>query len=283
MRALNRSRAFVLLLLFTYVNPLTLLILTSSQARVFLIIHVMVLAVWLWISWTRIKTSDYKGSIPEILLGSALVVGSLGSNLPGLRESSFGIVDMFIVFIGFTVAFYGIRGSKMLNFPILFFIVMIVAAQSELASDSVRNLEYTLMAGWADPVMSFFGMEVDVFNDVVRLATDSGTFTVQLDGPLRGIRGIVAYGAIAAGMLVSPVAPLRRKFLLALLAVGGTYLFTVVRLGLILVSIATLGIDTGLALQNYVGFVVLTGWIFAFKSFALPLLTRSPVPTIPVE
>ena len=268
------------LLLFLYLNPFTLLILTFPQGRVFLIINTLVLSIWLWASSERFKITQQRVRIPEILIGSTLVIAAFALNLPTLRESSFGIVDMFLVFLGLTVVFYGIKGLKTLSIPLLFFISVIVVSQIEFAVDAVRNLEYTLLGPWGNTFSPLLGIETQVYEELTRVTTVDGTYFLEFDGPLRGLRGIVAYGSLGLVMLVAPSAPRARKIILALLVVAGTYLFTIVRLGVVLAGIAALGVDAGLAIQNYLGFLILSGWILIFKFFALPFLARSASPLV---
>ncbi len=266
---------FVALLLSLYINPFTLLIVTSSDARIFLIFNTMVLVIWFWVGWERIKSSKHRSRIPEIFIGTTLIIVAFAANLPSLRDSSFGIIDMFLVFIGLVFVFYGIKGMKALTIPTLFFIIMISATQLELAFDSLRNFEYVLLGTWGSSLGPFFGIEADVFANTARITVGDKVYFAQLDGPLRGIRGIIAYGSLAAVMLVAPEAPRGRKLLLATLAVAGTFLFTIARLGSVLLAIVAIGIDGGLGVQDYLGYLVLTGWILVFRFIALPFLKNS--------
>jgi len=271
---------FVVLLLSLYVNPFTLLIVTNPGGRIFVIFNTMVLVIWLWVGWERIKNSKHRGRISEIFIGTTLVILAFAANLPSLRNSSFGIIDMFLVFVGLVFVFYGIKGIKALNIPILFFIMMITVTQIELAFDTARDFEYVLLGTWGGSLGPFFGIDVDTFAATARITVGDTAYFAQLDGPLRGIRGIVAYGSLAAVMLVAPEAPRRRKVLLAFIAVAGTYLFTIARLGLVLFAIVAIGIDGGLGIQDYLGYLVLTGWILAFRFIALPFLKNSPTPML---
>ena len=280
LKSLTRSHLFVAILLSLYINPFTLLIGTTPETRIFLIFNTLLLIIWLWVGWGRIKSSKHRGRIPEIFIGSTLVIVAFAANLPSLRDSSFGITDMFLVFIGLMFVFYGIKGLKTLNIPTLFFIIMISATQLELAFDAIRNFEYILLGTWGSSLGPLLGIEVDVFADIARVTVGDMAYFAQLDGPLRGIRGIVAYGSLAAVMLVAPKAPRGRKILLAFLVVAGTYLFTIARLGSVLLAILAIGIDGGLAIQDYLGYIVLTGWILLFRFIALPFLKRSPTPVL---
>jgi len=263
---LTRPRLFLSIVLFSFVNPYTLFLLNPRET-LFILTNAIVLSLWLWVGWERIKRSEHRPRIPEILLGLGILTVSIASII---REgSSFGLLDMLLTFLGLSLVFYGVRGLKMLSFPILFFVAMIIVSQAESASFIVRDLEYFLMSGWADSLLGSLGVDVDILRDSVRMTIDDVTYLFRLNDPLRGLRGIVAYGSLSLAAILALKATQKKKVMLASIALIGTFFFTLLRLALTLLGISTIGIETGLAISDYFGLLIMTGWFLAFKFLAL--------------
>ena len=267
---LHRTHAYVALLLLTYFNPLTLLILGTSWT--FLLATIMTLLVWIGVKWEKITSSELRGNFLETLLGVALILGNFGRNFLGLfGGGSFGLVDMLVVFAGVSIIFYGIRGFKMLSLPALYFVIMIVAYRAEFAIQEVRTLEYAL-AGLMANFLGGFGIQAQVIDNIVRLSTPHGVYNLQIDGPCTGIKGMLAYGSLASLMLVDMGGTRNRKLLVVAIGFLGTFVVNLVRLGAIFLTIYAAGLETGLAVHTFLGYGLFLSWVIIFWTIALPYI-----------
>ena len=277
---LSRPYAFVTLLLLSYFNPITLLWLGTSWTFIF--VTATTLLIWIFVRWERLKNAESRGTLLEVLLGSALIVGNFARNFLGiLGEGAFGLVDMFIVFIGVSLIFYGVKGLKMLSLPALYFVIMITAYRAEFALEEVRNLEY-FMAGLMGSFVQLFGIEATVLDNTVMLVTPYGAYVLQIDGPCTGIKGMLAYGSLATLMLVDLEGSGKRKLMVASVGLVGTFMVNLARLAVIFLTIYFAGIETGLALHTYLGYGMFLGWVLLFWAIAMPYISKSSVRAITV-
>jgi exosortase/archaeosortase family protein len=95
------------------------------------------------------------------------------------------------------------------------------------------------------------------------------THNLVIDGPCTGVKGMLAYGSLAALLMFDVKAPLRRKVIATSIGLLGTLLVNILRLALIFLAVYFLGIEIGLLIHTYLGHSLFIAWVLCFWSIAL--------------
>ncbi|MBO3810044.1 MAG: exosortase/archaeosortase family protein, partial [Candidatus Brockarchaeota archaeon] len=92
-------------------------------------------------------------------------------------------------------------------------------------------------------------------------------------GPCTGVKGMLAYGSLAALLVFDIKTSLRRKIIATLIGLLGTLLVNILRLALIFLTVYFLGIDAGLLIHTYLGYSLFIIWVLSFWTVAFRYLT----------
>jgi len=258
---LRRDYLFLIFLFFAFINPLSILFLNTPFAFLFSV----TLTVILWIGIRR-RESIYRGNAFEIILGSSLLVGNYGRNLLGiLGGGQIGIFDIFLIFLGSYIIFYGVRGLRAGTGPLIYFGLIYVAYQAEFAFPVLVQLEYAMLNQIA-PSLSLIGMKAEVFGDFIRLTTQVETYFLQIGGPFAGIKGFLSYAPLSVLMVLDLKTSRMNKTLLVSFGIVSTFLISLARIWLIFFIILVIGIDLGLATRTFFAFGLYLAWVILFKA-----------------
>jgi exosortase/archaeosortase family protein len=237
--------------------------------------------IWISIKWKDFINFDKKSNLIEIFIGMFLLLANFTRNIIGFGSLSFGLVDMLVIFVALSIAFFGIRSLKFFTIPIVYLSILIVAYQIEFALESVRVLEFAL-AGFMGSFLTFFGIETSIYGNIVQLFTLDSNYYLMIDAPCTGIKGMLAYGSLAVLMIVDVKAPIKKKIFITVLGLVGTFLVNIFRLIVIFLTIYFINIDVGLLIHTYLGYSLFIVWVFIFWILAFRFL-ESPKPIISVE
>ncbi|MGQ9597299.1 MAG: exosortase/archaeosortase family protein [Thermoproteota archaeon] len=110
-------------------------------------------------------------------------------------------------------------------------------------------------------------------NIVIMIDRAGETHNLVIDGPCTGIKGMLAYGSLAALLVFDVKAPVGRKMIAASIGLLGTLLVNILRLALIFLAVYLLGIDAGLMIHTYLGYSLFIIWVLSFWTLAFKYLT----------
>jgi exosortase/archaeosortase family protein len=236
----------------------------------------VILLAWLIIRWNRLKVLKPNDSIFQIAIGLALAFADLYINF--LYHSNLGLIDMLAIFIGLTIAFYGVRSTKFFLVPYLYLGVLIVGYQLENTVPQLKSLEDAL-AGLMAVFMNILGVKATLYSyNIVELSRVGGADPIflQVDGPCTGLKGIIAFGLLSSLALLD-TRP-RIKQLLLLLSIGflGAFMINIARLAVVFVTFEYLGNAAGSLVHVYLGYTLFIAWVFAFWSIAFRYILTHP-------
>ncbi len=258
---LRRDYLFLIFLFFAFINPLSIFFLNTPFAFLFSVTLTVIL--WIGIRW---RGSIYRGNSFEIILGSSLLVGNYARNLLGiLGGGQIGIFDIFLIFLGSYIIFYGVRGLRTGTGPLIYFGLIYVVYQAEFAFPVLVQLEYAMLNQIA-PSLSLIGMKAEVFGDFIRLTTQVETYFLQIGGPFAGIKGFLSYAPLSVLLVLDLKTSRMNKTLLVSFGIVSTFLISLARIWLIFFIILLIGIDLGLATRTFFAFGLYLAWVILFKA-----------------
>jgi exosortase/archaeosortase family protein len=267
---LSRHLVFVIVAAAIFLGPSAIPGLGSDLPFLFTV--GIVLFAWFFMKWDDFKALKFRSNILGIAIGAALILSDLAENL--LARSSIGLIDMFAIFAGLTIAFYGFKSVKFFWVPMVYIVILIVGYQAEFSIPDVKALEYSL-AGLMSSFMQLLGVKAAVYQNVVALYGQT-TLYLQVDGPCTGLKGILAFGMLSSMTLLDT--KLTKKKMIPLLAIGfvGAFLINFVRLAAIFVAFEYLGTDIGTTFHVYLGYSLFIAWVLIFWSLAFRYMVPRP-------
>jgi exosortase/archaeosortase family protein len=186
-----------------------------------------------------------------------------------------GLFDMLIAFIAVCIAFYGLRGLKRFTLPTAYLTIMVVGYQLEFAVTEVAFLE-NFLAHLMASILNAFKITASANNNLVALYSRQGNlYYLLVDAPCTGIKGMLAYGALAVLMILDVKAPYKRKIFWTMIGLAGTFLVNILRLLSIFLAAYFLEIATAMAIHTYLGYSLFIIWVMAFWTIAFKYMHKS--------
>lgn len=270
----NKYYLFLITMFIAFINPITFLLMGASWTFTFAVLLTYI--IWIYIKWDDFLSIKSKGSRYEILLGTALITGNIVRNLINPNSMSFGIFDMLIMLVGVYISFFGLKATKFFTPLIMYTVVLILGYQLEFYLEQVKTLQ-NFLAQLMDSLLRSLNIASWVAGDIVTFVDRSGfnTYNLQIDAPCTGIKGMLAYGSLAALLVLDTKSSIRKKAIALSVGLIGTFMVNLLRLSTIFLSVYFLGIDAGLLLHTYLGYVLFTIWVVLFWSLAFKYMTPS--------
>lgn len=261
MKDLGRPKLFLLTLLALYFSP-TLLGLEISLTFTFAIL--LTLSIWLSIKWEEFLKLDSKSRPYEILIGVSVLALNFSRNIIG--GEMFGMADILITFVSLYIVFFGIRATKFFLPPSLYMVILIGGYQIEFIFPEIKALEVWL-ANIMSGVMNLVGAEINTIGNIVTIY-GSEVYALRIDGPCTGIKGITAYGALAAMLVIDAKSSINRRVIAVAIGFAGTFLVNLIRLAVIFLSSYFISVDIALTIHTYLGYTLFITWVIIFWTLA---------------
>ncbi|MEM2930479.1 MAG: archaeosortase/exosortase family protein [Thermoproteota archaeon] len=265
----NKHYLFLAALFLSSINPLTVFLLSTSWTFTFAVLFTFI--IWVLIKWEDFLKVKSKGGFYEIILGTLLIAGNLLRNI--VSTNSFGIFDMLVMLIGLYLIFFGLHATRFFVPLIAYMIILLVGYQLEFLLEQVKVLEYFLASLMGSLLQSLNIVSWVAGNIVIMIDRVGETHNLVIDGPCTGIKGMLAYGSLAALLVFDVKASLRRKLIATSIGLVGTLLVNILRLTLIFLAVYFLGIDAGLLIHTYLGYSLFIIWVLSFWTVAFRYLT----------
>lgn len=239
----------------------------------------LVLSAWFLIKWDVVKLLQNKSSLVEITVGSSIIVADYVEN--AVLRSRVGIIDLLVIFVGLTIVFYGIKSFRYFWVPATYGLVLLLGYQIE---NAVPN--YVALQDWLASVMSqslsAMGIASSVSGHLVVLNSNSGSpLTLDVASDCTGLQGVLAFGMLSTMTLLDMKPKMSRLVPLFTIGFAGAFLINIVRLLVVFLSFEFLGVDAGITMHFYFGYIVFIVWVLAFWLLAFRFLTPVSIhPTI---
>jgi len=214
---------------------------------------------------------EFKGNLYEIIFGVLLIAGNMMRNI--VFTNSFGIFDMLVMLVGLYLIFFGLRATRFFLPLIAYTIILLVGYQLEFLLEQVKVLEYFLASLMGSMLKSLNIVSWVAGNIVIMIDRTGETHNLAIDGPCTGIKGMLAYGALAALLVFDVKAPVKRKAIAILIGLLGTLLVNILRLALIFLAVYFLGVEAGLLIHTYLGYSLFIIWVLSFWTIAFKYLS----------
>lgn len=265
---LKKHDLFLISLALSLINPITIFVTNTSWTFTFAVL--MTFLMWLLMKWNDFLRVSSKGSFYEVIFGSLLIAGNLIRNIAG--TNSFGIFDMLVMLVGLYLIFFGFGATRFFMPLIAYAITLLIGYQLEFLLEEVRVLEYFL-AGLMGSLLKGLNITNWVAGNIVIMIDRFGeTHNLIIDGPCTGIKGMLAYGSLAALLVFDVKSSMKRKVIATSIGLVGTLLTNISRLAIIFLSVYFLGIEIGLLIHTYLGYGLFIIWILVFWSLAFKYL-----------
>lgn len=267
---ISRPHTFLLLVLLGFFNPITLLFFRTSLT--FIAVVPCTLVIWFITRWKEILQIKEKSNHPEALLGLAIYTLNIMRNaLSSSGRPTFGIFDMLVAFISACIASYGLKGLKNFTLPTAYLSILIVGYQLEFAITEVALLENSLAHLMAS-TLNLLTITASANGNLVTIQAKEGIFSLVIDAPCTGIKGMLAYGSLAILMILDIKTAYKRKALCTAIGIIGTFLVNLLRLLTILLACYFFGIEAALTVHTYLGYGLFIIWVFLFWTLAFKYL-----------
>ncbi|MEM0117507.1 MAG: exosortase/archaeosortase family protein [Conexivisphaerales archaeon] len=275
----RKSEIFVISVFAAYLIPL--IIPGTGIDYPFVFTVGIILFAWFVFKWNNLKSLNEHPKIYEVVGGITVVALDFTEN--AISHSNLGLIDMLLIFMALSVAFYGIRSIKFFYVPYLYLAILITGYQVENNVPELLGLQYSLAGLMAD-FMRAIGVSASVNPvqpNIVYLQnyTPDGslyTMALEVDGPCTGLKGILAFGLLSSMALLD--ARPTRKQLIVLIATGftGAFLINIVRLAVIFLTFEYLGVEAGKVMHVYAGYTLFIVWVIIFWSVAFRHISTVP-------
>jgi len=213
----------------------------------------------------------------EILIGILLLGVNFGRNM--IVGGMFGLTDMLITFISLYVIFFGIGSTKFFLPPSIYLGILIGGYQIEFIFPQIKGLEVWLADVMAN-IMVMVGAEINTIGNTVTIYGNE-IYALRIDGPCTGIKGITAYGALAAMLVIDAKSSINRRMFAVFLGFVGTFLINLGRLAAIFLSSYFISVEVALLIHTYLGYTLFITWVIIFWSLAFRyILSKSDTPPI---
>ncbi len=265
---MRRPHYFLMALLATFFNPLVLALYGVSET--FIVVVPLTLLVWFAVKWDAFTKLDAKSSLGEIILGMGIYSGNFARNI--LTNSIFGIFDMLVVLVGLMISFFGLRAIRQhFLLPTAYLGVLVVTYQIENRLPEIQVLQ-NFLAQTVVGVLNPIGVKASIWSlnqDIITVWGRQGIpgpnpFALWIEKNCTGVKGMLAYGSLAILMILDITAPIRRKLMVVLVGLAGTFLVNIGRLLVIFLSAYQWGVDAGLAVHAYLGYGLFIAWVLVY-------------------
>lgn len=192
--------------------------------------------------------------------GSIIIGLDVARNI--LTGSGWGLVDMLLTFVAVVFALYGWKALKFFLPPAAYILALLAAYHVELSFSQVIALELwvtNLMAG----LLAAIGIKAQTVGNIVAIY-GAEVYALEVTGACTGIKGVAAYGSLAALKGTDLPSSLASKIAVLGMGFGGTFLINLLRLSAIFLSSYYLGVQTGLVIHTYLGYSLFLVWVFIF-------------------
>lgn len=236
----------------------------------FFVITVFVLLAWFIFKWERVKEISQKGGKTEILLGASLIAADYAFN--ALRGSSVGIVDLLVIFLGTSTAFYGLRSLKFFWVPATYGIILLLGYQIENLTPNYVVLQDWL-AGVMTSILNAVGISSTVTGEVISMNMPNGPpLLLEVGGPCTGLQGILAFGMLSTMTLLDLKPKMSRLIPIFVIGFAGAFLINIVRLLAMFLTYEFAGVEAGTIMHIYVGYFTFIVWVVSFWALAFRYL-----------
>lgn len=276
---INRRNVFLAALFLSFLNPITILWMGTSWTFTFAVLFTFF--VWFIIKWEDFSRIESKGTWLEVILGASIIIVNITRNL--LNASSFGIFDMLVMLIGLYMIFFGLKTTKFFMPLILYALILIVGYQIEFSLEQVKVLQ-DFLAEIMNSLLKGLNITSWISGDVVIMIDRTGeTYSLLIDAPCTGIKGMLAYGSLAVLLVLDIKSPPRKKAIATAVGLIGTFLVNMLRLSVVFLSIYFLGIDVGMFIHTYLGYGLFAIWVVFFWSMAFKHLAPESPKDLPTK
>jgi exosortase/archaeosortase family protein len=269
MISLTRARAFILTLAVTFLAPLA--IPGVGLDVEFFIITMFVLMAWFLFRWEVVRSLSLKGGRFEVFLGTFMILADYAFN--AYRQSTVGIVDLLVIFLGGIFIFYGVRAFRYFWVPALYGVILLLGYQIEVLAPNLTALQDWL-AGVMAWMLNGMGITSSVTGEFVSMSGPNGApIVLDVGGPCTGVQGIIAFGMLSTMTLLDTKPKLSR--LIPIFAVGfiGAFLVNIVRLLLMFLTYEFTSLDVATTVHIYVGYFAFIVWVVVFWAIAFRYFT----------
>jgi exosortase/archaeosortase family protein len=273
---LTRAHAFILSIAVTFLLPLAILGVGLDYGSSFFLIAVFVLLAWFIFRWDRVKEISQRSGKTEILLGASIVAADYAFN--ALRASSVGVLDLLVIFLGTVIASYGVRSLKLFWVPATYGIILLVGYQIENLIPNLVALQDWL-AGVMASILSAIGISSTATGALVTMNTSNGTsLLLDVRESCTGLEGILAFGILSTMVLLDLKPKMSRVVPIFAIGFAGAFLTNILRLLVEFLTYEYAGVDAGLTMHVYFGYVVFIAWVVAFLALAFKYLAPVKIP-----
>ena len=272
MVTLKRPHYFLFALLGTFFNPLV--IHWYGTSRTFIVIVPITLLVWFAVKWDEFVVIDAKSRLGEILLGGGVYAADFVWN--GLSQSAIGLLDMFVLMVALIVAFFGLKSVRQhFLLPTAYLGVLVFSYPAENAIPEIQSVQ-NFLAQVLVGMLTLMGIKASIWasnSDIVTVWGRQGIpganpFALWIEKSCTGVKGMLAYGSLAILMVLDLKATVGRKLLISLVGLVGTFGINILRLFVIFLSAYQWGVDAGLEVHAYLGYLLFIAWILVYWSIA---------------
>jgi len=275
----TRAQGFVLTLAVTFLLPLAIPGVGIDVE--FFIITVFVLLAWFVFRWDMVKGLQQKGGTPEGVLGAVMILADYAFN--AYRQSSVGIVDLLVIFLGAIFIFYGVKAFRFFWVPALYGVILLLGYQIENLAPNIVALQDWL-AGVMASVLNAIGISSSVTGEFVSMSTPGGApIVLDVGGPCTGVQGIIAFGMLSTMTLLDFKPKLSRLVPVFALGFLGAFLINIVRLLVMFLTYEFTSLDVATTVHIYVGYFVFILWVVAFWAIAFRYFTPIQTARMPEQ
>lgn len=233
-------------------------------------VMVIALSAWLIIKWSRVNEITQRGGIVEKVLGILAIGGLLAYK--ALRFSPVGMLDLLILFLATIVIYYGFKSIRVFWVPIAYVVILLAGYQVEQITPNYVSLQNWL-AGIMAASLNLFGIGASANGHLVSMRLPDGTTELlNVEGACTGLQGILAFGMLSTMALLGSKPKISR--LIPLFAIGflGAFLINIVRLLGVFLTFEFFGVDAGINMHVYFGYLVFLAWVLVFWALAFRYL-----------
>jgi len=266
----SRPYLFLLFTLLGFFNPITLFWFRISLT--FIVTVPFTLLVWFIARWREIVTIREVGNRFEVLSGLGIYTLNIARNALSLdKMPMFGLFDMLVAFMSVCIAFYGFKGLKHFILPSTYLFILIVGYQLEFMIREVAFLE-NFLAHLITSTLNLLTISASASGNVVTIHSKEGIFSLAIDAPCTGIKGMLAYGSLAILMILDVKTTYKRKAVCTIIGLIGTFFVNILRLLTIFLACYFFGIEAALDVHTHLGYGLFILWVFVFWTVAFKYL-----------
>jgi exosortase/archaeosortase family protein len=238
-------------------------------------VTVIVLLAWFMIKWDAVKSITKRSRSVEIAAGLVIITADYVFN--AFRDSSVGIIDLIVIFLGTVVLVFGFRSLKKFWVPATYGIVLLLGYQIENLTPNYSALQNWLASVMASS-MNVLGIGAHATGQYVLMSLQNGTpLLLSLEGSCTGLQGILAFGMLSTMALLDVKPRLSRIAPIFVLGFLGAFLINIVRLFVVFLTFEFFGVDAGTAMHVYFGYLIFFLWVLVFWGVAFRYLVPRPV------